>query len=681
MHQTATPPTVRQRPEAGAPSGHAIAATAEVQRRLPSAFERHQSRWALVRRWLLALTILLALPAICTLLLSHRRASDLLELAHYNDVFDAAQMQAELLRLDAELGRFAVAPSPAAADLVRLRFEILTNHTEMFKHAAVTHDMEVAAPGLSLSMDGAMARVEAIVDRLATAADAGQALAILTPLETSLAQATALIGEQSGLSVTRAGKSLRSARDMLLVLVVGLLTAAFGLAAVLWHQHAAMRRLAYRDALTGLPNRLAFNLALEEACRRDATALLLADVDHFKDVNDSFGHDVGDALLAQLAERLTAAVPEVPVIARLGGDEFALLLAKPTAPGDAVAIAERICAAAAEPFRIGDLLIRSGLSVGTVVDATAQRVPVTLLKRADLALYTAKAAGRGRQSLFDIALERGFAARREMEEDLRAAVAEDAVDVHFQPQVSLATGLPVSCEALARWEHPRHGRVSPADFIALAERSALIVALGQRVLARACAEAAAWPGTLRVAVNVSAQQLLESDFVERVTAVLAETGLAPDRLELEITESVLLKINPDVLDAIRALRRLGVTFALDDFGTGYSSLSRLHHLPLDKLKIDQSFTRAMEGSDEARGIVATIIDLASKLGLATTAEGVETPSQHAMLRDAGCDQGQGYLYARPMDAPSCRRMLEAASPLWPGPAGLDPGPAGLAPVA
>ena len=670
MQQTAAPPNERQPSAAGAPSDRAGPEPAKARSRLPLAFERHQSRWGLVRRWLLAITILLALPAIATLLLSHRRASNLLDLAHYNDVFDAAQVEAELLRLDAELGRFALAPSPAAADLVRLRFEILTNHTEMFKHAEVTHEMEVAAPGLTLSMGGAMARVEAIVDRLATAADAGRALAVLTPLETSLAQATALIGEQSGTSVTRAGEALRSVRDRLLVLVAGLLTAGFGLAAVLWHQHAEMRRLAYRDALTGLPNRLAFNMALDEACRRDAPALLLADVDHFKDVNDSFGHDIGDALLVQLAERLTAALPDVPVIARLGGDEFALLLPTPTAACGAVAIAERVCAVAAEPFRIGDLVIRSGLSIGTVADGTAQCEPVTLLKRADLALYTAKAAGRGRQCLFDIALERGFAARREMEEDLRAAVAEDAIAVHFQPQISLATGLPVGCEALARWEHPRHGRVSPADFIALAERSALIVALGQRVLARACAEAATWPGSLRVAVNVSAQQLLESDFVDRVTAVLAETGLDPARLELEITESVLLRINAEVLDAIRALRRLGVSFALDDFGTGYSSLSRLHHLPLDKLKIDQSFTSAMEGSDEARGIVATIIDLAAKLGLATTAEGVETPSQHAMLREAGCDQGQGYLYARPMDAPACRRLLDAASPMGPGPAGL-----------
>ena len=637
---------------------------------MPSAFERHELRWALMRRWLLAITILLALPAICALLLSHRRADDLLELAHYNDVFDAAQMQAELLRLDAEFGRFALAPTDAGADLVRLRLDILTNHTEMFKHAAVTREMEVAAPGLAGAIDAAMAQADAIAERLKTAADAGRALAVLTPLETSLAQATALIGEQSGTSVTRAGESLRSVRDMLLVLVAGLLTAAFALAAVLWHQHAGMRRLAYRDALTGLPNRFAFNMALDAACRREATALLLADVDHFKEVNDSFGHDVGDALLAQLATRLVAAVPEVPVIARLGGDEFALLLPAPTAAGEAVAIAQRICAATAEPFRIGELLIRSGLSVGTVVDGTALREPVTLLKRADLALYTAKAAGRGRQCLFDVAIERGFAARREMEEDLRAAVAEDAIDVHYQPQISLATGLPVGCEALARWEHPRHGRVSPADFIPLAERSTLILALGHRVLARACADAATWPGSPRVAVNVSAQQLLENDFVERVTAVLAETGLAPGRLELEITESVLLKINADVLDAIRTLRRIGVTFALDDFGTGYSSLSRLHHLPLDKLKIDQSFTSAMETSDEARGIVATIIDLACKLGLATTAEGVETPSQNAMLRDAGCEQGQGYLYARPMDAQACRRMLGEAWPAGPVPPGL-----------
>ena len=663
MQQPATPPKAQDRPTRGTRGrSDRPAAPARARSPFPSTFGLHQSRRSLARRWLLAITILLAVPALSALFLSHRRASNLLELAHYNDVFDAGQMQAELLRLDAELGRFTLAPSPAGADLVRLRLDFLINHAEIFRQAAVSGEMEAAAPGLLSSLETAVARTDRIVSRMTAPGEAAEALLILSPLETSLARATALIGERSGASVSRAGEALRSVRDMLFVLVAGLLVASLGLAAVLWHQHAGMRRLAYRDALTGLPNRLAFNMALEEACGRETTALLLADVDHFKEINDSFGHDVGDALLAQLATRLAAAAPEVPLIARLGGDEFALLLASPATAREAVAVAERICAAAAEPFRIGELLLRSGVSVGTVADDTARRDPVTLFKRADLALYTAKAAGRGRQSLFDVALEQGFAARREMEEDLRVAVAEDAISVQFQPQISLATGLPVGCEALARWEHPRHGRVSPADFIALAERSALIVALGHRVLARACAEAAAWPGALRVAVNVSAQQLLESDFVDRVTAVLAETGLAPGRLELEITESVLLKINPGVLDAIRDLRRRGVTFALDDFGTGYSSLSRLHHLPLDKLKIDQSFTRAIEDSDEARDIVATIIDLAGKLGLATTAEGIETPHQNRMLREAGCDQGQGYLFARPMDAAACRLMLETAAP-------------------
>ena len=620
----------------------------------------HRSRWGSIRWWLFAVTLIFAVPAASAFVLSQQRATDLLEIAHYNDVFDVSQMQTELLRFNAEVGRYAMAPSSDTADLVRLRYEFVANHTEMLKQTGVIRTLDVAVPGLSPQIDGAMGAVGPLVAWLASGTDSERILRVTTPLEKSLAYATAFVGERSADSVSRAALALRSVRNTLLVLVAGLMAAALGLTAVLRWQHADMRRLAYRDALTGLPNRLAFNGALEEACTGPVTTVLLADVDHFKDINDSFGHDVGDALLCQMAARLARAVPEATLIARLGGDEFALVLDVGTATTEATAVAERICAAAADPFRIGDLLLRSGLSVGTVVDVERAREPVALLKRADLALYTAKAAGRGRQFLFDPALERGFAARREMEEDLRADVASDAISVHFQPLVEIGTGRPLGCEALARWEHPRHGRVAPSEFIPLAERSALIVALGQRVLARACAEATTWPHDMRVAVNVSAQQLLETDFADRVSAVLAETGLAPARLELEITESVLLRIHDDVLDRIQALRRLGVTFALDDFGTGYSSLSRLHHLPLDKLKIDQSFTRAMETSGEALGVVETIIDLARKLGMTTTAEGVETATQNAMLARAGCDQGQGYLYARPMPPDQCRKALVEA---------------------
>ena len=628
----------------------------------------HRSRWASIRWWLFAVTLIFAVPAASCFVLSQQRATDLLEIAHYNDVFDVSQMQTELLRFNAELGRYAADPSPASADLVRLRYDFLANHTDMLKQTGVIRTLDVAVPGLSPELDGAMGAVAPLVAGLASGPEAARILRITTPLETSLAYATAYVGERSADSVSRAALALRSVRNTLLVLVAGLMAAALGLTAVLRWQHADMRRLAYRDTLTGLPNRLAFNGALEEACTKPSTSVLLADVDHFKDINDSFGHDVGDALLRQMASRLAHAVPEGTLIARLGGDEFAMVLDVGTA-AQATAVADRICAAAADPFRIGDLLLRSGLSVGTVVDVERAREPVALLKRADLALYTAKAAGRGRPFLFDPALERGFTARRDMEEDLRADVANDAISVHFQPLVEIGTGRPLGCEALARWEHPRHGRVAPSEFIPLAERSALIVALGHRVLARACAEATTWPGDMRVAVNVSAQQLLETDFADRVSVVLAETGLAPARLELEITESVLLRIHDDVLERIQALRRLGVTFALDDFGTGYSSLSRLHHLPLDKLKIDQSFTRAMETSGEALGVVETIIDLARKLGMTTTAEGVETPRQNAMLMRAGCDQGQGYLYARPMPPEQCRKALVEAP--WRLPAAGD----------
>ena len=612
-------------------------------------------------RGLLVTLIVLVITVASTFRLSQLRTTDLLDQVHYDEVFEASQAETALFRLNAEIGRFALSPSDDGADRVRLRFDIFVNHVDVLSNGIARRSVDAIAPDLPPVLNAAVAAVTPVIAGIQAPEQPQHALELLTPLEGRMAQAVTAMSEDSLINLADRGQALQNSGHALLALALALLITAVGLALVLWRQHAATRRLAYLDAVTSLANRFAFNEDLLARTLSDNdVALLLIDLDHFKDVNDSFGHDIGDALLQQIASRLRAVIPTASTIARIGGDEFAVLLDVAATAEEATSVAELVCGTTGAPFTIGDLTIRSSLSVGVLVDTARGRDPISLFKRADLALYAAKTAGRGRHYLFDAGLERDFQARLDLEEDLRAAIAEDRIDVHFQLLVDLASRQPLSCEALARWTHPRHGPVSPAEFIAIAERSNLIISLGERVMKRACAEAVTWPAGVRIAVNVSARQILDACFFDRVEAILADSGLSPERLELEITESVLIHADPAVLDAIGRLRQMGVTFALDDFGTGYSSLGRLHSLPLDKIKIDQSFTRAMESSKDAFGIVETIIDLARKLDLATTAEGIETESQHALLLAAGCQQGQGYLYARPMPADACRRELEKA---------------------
>jgi diguanylate cyclase (GGDEF)-like protein len=620
-----------------------------------------------------ATLVILAIPAGLTFHLSQQRTTDLLAQANFDETYIASQAERALFRLNAQLGRYALNPSDDRAAQVQLRFDIFLNHVNVVNSGIARRSMDAVAPDLRSEIDDVARAVTPVIAKLQAPDAARHALDLLSPLEGRVAQAVSAMSEQSISKLTERGEALQDSGNTMLALALALLMTAVGLAIVLWRQHAAAQRLAYRDSLTQLSNRHAFNEDLLARAQDDKdVALLLIDVDHFKVINDSFGHHIGDALLQQMASRLRATIPAARTIARIGGDEFAVLLDGSATAGEATATAERLCRAATEPFTIGDLTVRSGLSIGVLVDTARLRNPISLFKRADLALFAAKAAGRGCHYLFDPGLERDFQARLELEEELRVAIAEDRIEVDFQPLVDLATEQPVSCEALARWTHPRHGRVPPSDFIPIAEQSNLILGLGERVLVRACAEASTWPASVRIAVNVSARQLLEAGFSQRVETILADTGLPPDRLELEITESVLIHAEQDVLDAIGRLRRIGVTFALDDFGTGYSSLGRLHLLPLDKIKIDQSFTRAMEGSRNALGIVETIIDIARKLGMATTAEGIESRDQHAMLLQAGCQQGQGYLYGRPMPAEACRIELEKA---WSaGPASRRPEP-------
>jgi diguanylate cyclase (GGDEF)-like protein len=414
---------------------------------------------------------------------------------------------------------------------------------------------------------------------------------------------------------------------------------------------ARIRFLALHDALTSLPNRTLFRERLEGAlARRDVAgvpALLCLDLDNFKIVNDTMGHPIGDALLKAVGERLSSCVRGADVVARLGGDEFAVLH-DATSLEDALALARRITEVVGRPYHIDGRRVITGVSIGI---ALADRPGLTadlLHQNADLALYRAKAGGRSTWRVFAAEMEAEVQARLAIELDLREAMGRDELELFYQPQIDLLSGRLVGCEALMRWRHPERGLVPPSRFIPIAEDLGLITAMGQWALNRACADAAQWDEAVKVAVNLSPVQFTTGDVVPVVSEALRHSGLKPYRLELEITESVLLQDNPATLKTLQDLRALGVRIALDDFGTGYSSLSYLRHYPFDKIKIDRSFVSEIETRPDCAAIVDSIAILARTLGMSTTAEGIETEEQLRLVSLAGCTEGQGYYFGRPL---------------------------------
>ena len=438
---------------------------------------------------------------------------------------------------------------------------------------------------------------------------------------------------------------------------------------------AELRRQAFEDSLTGLANRTRLRSRMERALA-DAdggrsAAVLLVDLDDFKHVNDSLGHGAGDRLLACVADRLLDATRGSDTVARLGGDEFAILLGAVSSVRDAVVVADRVVAAISAPFTVHGREVRVGASVGVAV-AQPGETPDDLLRNADLALYRAKDAGRGRHATFAPEMHAAAVERLELEAELRRAVVERELVLQFQPIIELATGLVSGVEALVRWRHPSRGTVPPASFIPIAEATGIIVPLGRWVLEEACRTAAAWApadgaALPYISVNVSGRQLQDAGIVDDVARALRASRLAPDRLVLEVTESVLLDDLDTALARLDALRALGVSLALDDFGTGYSSLAYLQRLPVDVLKIDRAFTASL--SDGARGsaFARAVLSFAAALGVRTVAEGVETAAQHAELIALGCMHGQGWLYARPLDAADIARDLRERRTRMPEP--------------
>ncbi|MDE8653855.1 sensor domain-containing protein [Novosphingobium album (ex Liu et al. 2023)] len=428
---------------------------------------------------------------------------------------------------------------------------------------------------------------------------------------------------------------------------------------------AHSRYLSFHDTLTGLPNRALFAERIDQALLRrrrtgEACTVLYIDLDRFKEVNDTYGHLAGDALIQAFAARLTTIVRASDTVCRLGGDEFAILLVDSGERSDIEQICQRILAAAAEPFLIEGARAFVSASVG-VADALEGLGSTEMQRRADVALYQAKREGRGCFRRFTAALDEQIQRSRRLEADLRECIATaSGLEVYYQPLFATAGETLAGMEALARWHHPEFGLLQPADFIPVAEESGLIVPLGKWVLEQACTMMARWPD-ISLAVNFSPVQLREEALVHDVLEILVRSGLAPERLQLEVTEGAILDTDKAVRDRLTALRATGIKIVLDDFGTGYSSLTHLQKFDVDKVKIDKSFVHDISSDSESVAIVHAVTGLARVIGIPVTAEGVETAEQRNMLRAIGCTELQGFLFSRPLSPDDAARFLSGTT--------------------
>jgi diguanylate cyclase (GGDEF)-like protein len=391
--------------------------------------------------------------------------------------------------------------------------------------------------------------------------------------------------------------------------------------------------------------------------RTETVAVLSLDLDHFKSVNDTLGHPVGDLLLQAAAGRMRSCVRGEDIVARVGGDEFAVVQVPSDQPQDVTALATRLIEVIGAPYDLNGHQVVVGVSIGIALAPSESNEPDVLIKNADLALYRAKADGGGVYRFFEAEMDARMQARRVLELDLRRAIVTGEFELYYQPIIDVKTGEITSCEALMRWHHPERGMIAPLDFIPLAEATGLIVPIGEWVLRQACSEAASWPNHITVAVNLSPAQFKSRSLVSTVVSALATSGLAAGRLELEITELVLLQDNESAFAVLHQLRELGVKIAMDDFGTGYSSLGYLRSFPFDRIKIDQSFIRDLPAKKASLAIVRAVVGLSGSLDIKTTAEGVETAEQLASLTSEGCNEFQGFLFSEPRPAAEIARMF------------------------
>jgi len=425
---------------------------------------------------------------------------------------------------------------------------------------------------------------------------------------------------------------------------------------------ARIAHMAHHDALTDMPNRVLLRERMAEALAQRTRnnkilGMLCLDLDNFKLVNDTLGHPVGDRLLQAVAERIQSVVRKGETAARLGGDEFAVLVPEASTPEEVSVLARRLIEVVGEPYKIDDTVVTVGTTVGIAVAPGDGEDADHLMRNADMALYRAKADGKGTYRFFEPEMDARAQARRRLEIDLRTAIAEEQLEVHYQPLVDFATDKITGLEALLRWPHPERGSIPPSEFIPLAEETGLITSLGRFVLRRACKDATLWPDEVMLAVNLSPLQFRVGNVFLMVKAALEETGLKASRLDLEITESVLLEKTDQVIASLHALRALGVRISMDDFGTGYSSLSYLRSFPFDKIKIDRSFVRDLESNQGTRAIVRAVLGLAAGLDMKVVAEGIENKQDLAYLMSEGCREGQGFLFSRALPQTEILKML------------------------
>ncbi|MBF9196458.1 putative bifunctional diguanylate cyclase/phosphodiesterase [Microvirga terrestris] len=606
-----------------------------------------------------------------------QRQGALRQIAVYNPAWEASQASSEFIRLEHRLSEFERPGSGVDKDEVALRYDILAGRVKQLNegdfHSLLQRepDHQAMLRRLELALEG----MDPLIQNLDQPGNLQKVVDGLKPFDGALAQIASTVLIYGSETVQKDQQELirlhwlfSGIAASLVLIGVALIVLLDRHNRLLGRAHQELHVLAHQDALTGLPNRVVLRNQLEHALaglkpNGRTIAVSYLDLDHFKDVNDSFGHETGDELLKAVAERLRSCIPASEgqvrnLISRFGGDEFAILQTGIRKASESAALASKIVEALRAPFTVNGQEIFIGTSIGIALPQ-GYVTPSQILKHADMALYHAKADGRGTFRFFEPHMDVQLQARRALEVDLRKAAANGEFELFYQPQININLNEISGYEALLRWHHPERGLVPPAEFIPVIEDTGLIVTLGEWILDQSCKEAAKWPRNIHVAVNLSPVQFRNRGLVQSVSRALVASGLAPNRLELEITESVLLQDNEATVSMLHQLRRLGVRIAMDDFGTGYSSLSYLRSFPFDKIKIDQSFVREMSQRSDCLAIVQSVANLGSSLGMPTVAEGVETEEQLRQIQAAGCTDAQGYYFGRPRPARELVHTLEA----------------------
>lgn len=583
----------------------------------------------------------------------------------FNITIESGQLSAELFRFEVSVAERFLPGSNTTQAEVELRYQILLNRLEIIRNSETFTALTQVPEGAS-EYASAEATIRRVGPRLADLGDvsaAREVLRELLPLNGRILRLASSAQTVLTDNIARKQESLGRVIAGVSVIVVALVLIGLALIGFVLRLNRRSDRDARHDALTGVLNRHGFNVALANQLPDKACAIVLLDVDHFKDINDRFGHDAGDVFLIEFAARMAGAVEGAQLVARLGGDEFAIVFVGSDAAQAAEGCCERIAQALAAPFDVGEAHLTATASMGIAFKEEGQAGdPVSLMKSADIALYAAKGAGRARHLAFDPAMRDMALREQRLRQGLAEAEKRSELHLRFQPIVDIGNDRTVGFEALLRWTHPELGHVSPGDFIPIAERSGQIISIGRWVIEEALREAATWPDDVFISINLSARQFTDTTLGMFVEHALARFEVQPERVIFEITESGLL--HNDAASIIARFRRLGVQVALDDFGTGFASLSYLRRFELDKIKIDQSFMQAGHADPRNAVIVRSICRLAEELDLEIIAEGVETPEHLAFVRSIGCRFVQGFLFSRPLLAKDCASRWQTTPAVW-----------------